>query len=523
MKKFIHLLNKNACWLAFFAALLMAANECHAQTSFIGKTIEARQNLIIAGYTVNSISNTDTSFANRRSNVLPTEAVMKNFVASYVANHVGSGSGPGTETDPVWTTDKTSYRTKILNDLLYYPLSSNPSNYLISETDPVYSGSSWFSTTNNSSNWNTAFSWGNHASAGYLTASSITGKLNISDTASMLSAYRTAISSKEPAITAGTNLQYIRGDKSLATLDKAAVGLVNVDNTSDATKNAAAVTLSNKTIAGAVLTNSVTLPNVTTAQMNALTATPGMVVFNTDEDQMYHYDVTWGWESSELSFRKLWGNEYFNDFFSSTPADGFFVGSGTTAPTSTTGTSTRPGLLLFSTGNSATGRSTLANATANTILALGNGKVIFETEVQIVTLSSSTESFAFLTGLLASVATSATQTNGVFFSYDSTGSGTGSAAISRWQVATAAAGTRSFTTTGVQVVAGQWYKLKAIVNANATQVDFYIDNVLVKSETNNIPTAAVGNGINLFKIAGTTARTANVDWYYFKQKFASAR
>lgn len=37
------------------------------------------------------------------------------------------------------------------------------------ETDPVYLASSWYTTTNNSSNWNTAFSWGNHASAGYLT------------------------------------------------------------------------------------------------------------------------------------------------------------------------------------------------------------------------------------------------------------------------------------------------------------------------------------------------------------------
>lgn len=42
--------------------------------------------------------------------------------------------------------------------------------YLTSETDPVYTASSWFGTTNNAGNWNTAFGWGNHASAGYLTA-----------------------------------------------------------------------------------------------------------------------------------------------------------------------------------------------------------------------------------------------------------------------------------------------------------------------------------------------------------------
>lgn len=49
-------------------------------------------------------------------------------------------------------------------------------------------------------------------------------------------ATNTALSGKEPAIAAGTTAQYIRGDKSLATLDKNAVGLSAVDNTSDINK-----------------------------------------------------------------------------------------------------------------------------------------------------------------------------------------------------------------------------------------------------------------------------------------------
>lgn len=52
--------------------------------------------------------------------------------------------------------------------------SLDTSAYLTSytETDPIYTASSWYGTTNNSSNWNTAYGWGNHASAGYLTTSS---------------------------------------------------------------------------------------------------------------------------------------------------------------------------------------------------------------------------------------------------------------------------------------------------------------------------------------------------------------
>lgn len=58
-------------------------------------------------------------------------------------------------------------------------------------------------------------------------------------TSSELSPYlTTAIASTtyEPIITVGTASQYYRGDKTFQTLDKTAVGLANVDNTSDANK-----------------------------------------------------------------------------------------------------------------------------------------------------------------------------------------------------------------------------------------------------------------------------------------------
>ena len=49
-------------------------------------------------------------------------------------------------------------------------------------------------------------------------------------------ATQSALNGKENSITAGTTSQYFRGDKTFQTLDKAAVGLSNVDNTSDANK-----------------------------------------------------------------------------------------------------------------------------------------------------------------------------------------------------------------------------------------------------------------------------------------------
>jgi hypothetical protein len=55
-------------------------------------------------------------------------------------------------------------------------------------------------------------------------------------------ATQTALNGKENTITAGTTAQYYRGDKSFQTLDKTAVGLANVDNTSDANKPVSSAT-----------------------------------------------------------------------------------------------------------------------------------------------------------------------------------------------------------------------------------------------------------------------------------------
>lgn len=86
---------------------------------------------------------------------------------------------------------------------------------------------------------------------------------------------QTQLNSKEPTITAGTNAQYYRGDKTFQTLDKAAVGLGNVDNTSDANKPISILTqaaLDNRSVsiasAGSV---SITITATGSANLQSLT------------------------------------------------------------------------------------------------------------------------------------------------------------------------------------------------------------------------------------------------------------
>ena len=66
-----------------------------------------------------------------------------------------------------------------------------------------------------------------------------TNPVNIVQTASyrfVTDTEKSTWNGKENAITAGTTAQYYRGDKTFQTLDKTAVGLSNLDNTSDANK-----------------------------------------------------------------------------------------------------------------------------------------------------------------------------------------------------------------------------------------------------------------------------------------------
>jgi len=78
----------------------------------------------------------------------------------------------------------------------------------------------------------------NNTPAGAIVSTTVQAAINeLSTTDASLQSSITGLgTSKENAITAGTTGQYWRGDKSWQTLDKTAVGLNNVNNTSDASK-----------------------------------------------------------------------------------------------------------------------------------------------------------------------------------------------------------------------------------------------------------------------------------------------
>ena len=105
------------------------------------------------------------------------------------------------------------------------------------------------------------YSLTSHTHAGYALTSHTHVAADVTDFTSTVNSLITS-ANKEPSVTAGTTAQYYRGDKTWQTLDKTAVGLANVDNTSDINKpvsTAQATAISLKLNAAAVSAYGLTL------------------------------------------------------------------------------------------------------------------------------------------------------------------------------------------------------------------------------------------------------------------------
>lgn len=111
--------------------------------------------------------------------------------------------------------------------------------------------------------------------------SGITGAGGLSDLYSRGDHRHPSDTSREPLITAGTTTQYRRGDKTWQTLDKAAVGLGNVDNTSDASKPVSTATQTaldlKAPLASPVFTGNPTAPTPTAGDNDTSIATTAFV------------------------------------------------------------------------------------------------------------------------------------------------------------------------------------------------------------------------------------------------------
>jgi hypothetical protein len=141
--------------------------------------------------------------------------------------------------------------------------------------------------------------------------------------------------------------------------------------------------------------------------------------------------------------------------------------------------------------------------------------------VKIDTLSDGTNTYGVWAGSrsLASGAVAAPD-NAISFLYYTASPGSGIAASVNWQTLTASGGVRTYTTTSTAVAAGAWVKLQ--IKAITGRIEFFVNGVSVATHTTNIPTGLMLSG-ELYKSAGTTARTMNIDYYIIQRKYSTAK
>lgn len=157
-------------------------------------------------------------------------------------------------------------------------------------------------------------------------------------------------------------------------------------------------------------------------------------------------------------------------------------------------------------------------------IRLGGGQFIIEMLVRVGALGTGTQNYVLQCGLGNNETVTTDPTNGLFFEYSQAGS-------TLWRVKNTASSTTTTTASTVTVTANSWYKLKMIINAAGTSVQYYISPAgggiatLMATVTTNIPTSTT-NIRPFFKIrktVGATADSFDVDYFQMNVAFTTLR
>ncbi len=153
-------------------------------------------------------------------------------------------------------------------------------------------------------------------------------------------------------------------------------------------------------------------------------------------------------------------------------------------------------------------------STINRSFFTGGGILTFEALVKVNALSNGTDNASVFAGIGNEPAWSALA-NDLYIIYQSTTS-------ANWYLSATASSVTTTTTSSIPVTAG-WHKLKFVVNAAGTSVEFFIDGVSGGTVAANIPTIALPPFISFRKTLGTGAMYMGIDYIKIDKTFTSAR
>ena len=197
---------------------------------------------------------------------------------------------------------------------------------------------------------------------------------------------------------------------------------------------------------------------------------------------------------------------------------GSVSGSGA-ALSSGAGAGNHPGVVVLSTGTTATGSASLYGSGSPSSVLAGGGAIRFGAVVKLDALSTPSQTFAARLGLGDSAASDGT--DGIFFRYTDAANG------GRWLAVARSNNVESTVDTGVAADTN-FHTFEFAVDAGGTSVQFLVDGIAVGAPiTTNIPAAAGREtGLRpaaLTKTVGLTARTLRMDAYWYQFEFTTVR
>jgi hypothetical protein len=158
-----------------------------------------------------------------------------------------------------------------------------------------------------------------------------------------------------------------------------------------------------------------------------------------------------------------------------------------------------------------------SGTSARTWIVLDANPIWLYYRIRIPNLADGSNDFSLIFGLQANLGTTALS-NSVCLAYMPTGAFSGSASSGNWQIMTASASNRTWTTTSTAVPSNTWTTIA--VRATSTRIDYFVDGVNVGSITNNIPTVALYNHIQVQKVNGASARGVDIDFLTIDKVFS---
>lgn len=191
-------------------------------------------------------------------------------------------------------------------------------------------------------------------------------------------------------------------------------------------------------------------------------------------------------------------------------------GSGAGLAVSTSQDASHWSVMGITTGTATTGRSVLGQAVETVVL--GSGEVRCMIIAKIPTLSDGTNRFTVRMGFSETFA--GNPTDGVQFRYvDNANSG-------KWLAVATSNTSETPVDTGVTANTS-WHRDEIVINAAGTSAEFFIDGSSVATINSGIPTGTTRmtgcQPASIIKSAGGSARTLDIDAYWYSGEFTTPR